>query len=438
MLLILGSLVFVLLGTTLAVEQPALADFKVHYFTARCLLKSCDPYNEQQVLQVYRESHQEPEDEAAGSRMVITRYLYLPSAFSITVPLSLLPFVPAELIWVIANGVGLLIAAFVLWDLAAQWAPVLSGALLGFLVANSEMIVQSRNVAGMVIGLCLISVWCFVKNRWAAGGVACLAVSLALKPHDSILVWLFFLLAGGVFRRRALQTLAVVVAMTLPMIFWVSRVAPEWPQELRSHLEADAVRGGANDPGPHSTGAHGLGMMVNLQTAASFIRDDPKFYNPATYAICGLLVLAWMFITFRRHPTTAQAWLALACASSLTLLPFYHRQFDSKLLMLSIPACAMLWSERRRAGKVALLLTAAALLFTAELPVAAVLIIISHVHLPNTAFWNRIVVGAQILPAPLSLLAAAAFYLWIYVHRANWPRTVDLAADSPFALIGDK
>ena len=35
----------------------------------------------------------------------------------------------------------------------------------------------------------------------------CLAISLMLKPHDAGLVWLYFLLAGGIYRKRALQAL---------------------------------------------------------------------------------------------------------------------------------------------------------------------------------------------------------------------------------------
>ncbi len=44
-------------------------------------------------------------------------------------------------------------------------------------------------------------------------GILCLAVSLAIKPHDGGLVWLYFILAGGAFRKRALQSLVVTLAL---------------------------------------------------------------------------------------------------------------------------------------------------------------------------------------------------------------------------------
>ena len=55
-------------------------------------------------------------------------------------------------------------------------------------------------------------------GNYKLAGILCMAVSLAIKPHDSGLVWFYFLLAGGVYRKRALQTLAVTVLLALPAI----------------------------------------------------------------------------------------------------------------------------------------------------------------------------------------------------------------------------
>src|ERR1035441_24793 len=94
-----------------------------------------------------------------------------------------------------------------MWDLGAKHAPILSACLIGFLLANSESVFVTGNTAGMVVGLCLVGAWCFLENRFLAAGVLCMAISLAIKPHDAGLVWLFFFVAGGVYRKRALETL---------------------------------------------------------------------------------------------------------------------------------------------------------------------------------------------------------------------------------------
>jgi len=77
--------------------------------------------------------------------------------------------------------------------------------------------------------------------------------------------------------------------------------------------------------------------VLDLQTVISVFRNDPRIYNPASYLICGLLLLAWIFVTVRSRPSRARVWLALAAISALSMLPVYHRQYDAKLLLLTVP-----------------------------------------------------------------------------------------------------
>ena len=62
----------------------------------------------------------------------------------------------------------------------------------------------------------MVAVWCFIRERFVPAGILCLAVSLAVKPQDAGLVWLYFLLVGGVYPKRALQTLVAMLALGLP------------------------------------------------------------------------------------------------------------------------------------------------------------------------------------------------------------------------------
>jgi hypothetical protein len=160
-------------------------------------------------------------------------------------------------------------------------------------------------------------------------------------------------------------------------------------------------------------------MMVNLQTVISYVWDDPRFYNFITYSICGVLLLVWMRVTLRSFPSPAKAWLALASISAFTMLPVYHRQIDTKLLLLTVPACALLYAEGGRTGRFAAFLTCAAFVLTGDIPWAVALRIMSYIHLPATPFFGKILVAAQILPIPLILLAVCLFYLWVYAHRAS-------------------
>lgn len=425
-LLLLGSAVFLLLGTALeSASSVSMTDFKVVYYSARCLLHRSDPYNVSSVLRTYRDEAEERPSKPAYDLQVVTQYIYLPTAFSFTVPFAMLPFGPAHLLWMALVVGGLIFASFLIWDIAADYAPIVTGALLCFLLANNVLIVIIGNAAGIAISFCVVAVWCFYKKKFAALGVLCLAFSLALKPHDTGLVWLYFLLAGGVYRKRALQTLAVFIVLSLPVILWVTYVSPHWMQELSSNMAALSVHGGINDPSPVSSGAHGMGMMINLQTALSFFKNDPRFYNPATYLICGVLLLVWLFTILRLRTTPARTRLALAVIAPLSLLPVYHRQCDATLLLLTVPACAMLWSEGAMIGRLAFMVTAAAFVLTGNLTWAAILIPLYSLHLALSRQAGQIFIAAQVLPAPLILLTMAIFYLWIYMRRADEPAKSD-------------
>jgi hypothetical protein len=314
---------------------------------------------------------------------------------------------------------SLIFASFLIWNVGADYAPVASGALIGFFLLNSELLVVAGNMAGVAISFCVVAVWCFLRKRFVPVGILCLAIALAVKPHDTGLVWLYFLLAGGVHRKRALQTLLVAVALSLPGVLWVWHVAPHWIQGLHSNLLADSVHGGTNDPGLISTGAHGLGMMVNLQTVISAIWDDPRIYNTATYLICGALLLIWSVTTLRFRSSLSRAWLALAAIAALSMLPFYHRQQDTRLILLTVPACVMLWAEGGLIGWLALMVNTAGFVLAGDIPWIVFLSLIDKLHLPATRLSGRILTAVQVFPVPLILLTMSVYYLWVYVRRCS-------------------
>lgn len=427
-LLVLGSALFLLLGT--AVERTHAAsygmeDFKAIYFGAKCVLQHCDPYARTQFVRVFEAAGETFPSDPAAARSVsqaIPICINLPTSLFVIAPFTFLPLGLAELLWGFLTAGLLILAGFFVWTLVPDTAATTSGALIALLIAGSELLLLVGNAAGVVVSLCVIAACCLVRQRFVWAGVLCLAISLVIKPQDGCLVWLYFLLAGGIYRKRALQSLVVTAALVLPAVLWVAYVSPHWMQELHANLRLTSVRGGLNDPGPSSLGGHGLGMVISLQALISMYRDDARIYNPISWLVCGLLLLVWIVRTLRSRATSRSSWFALASIAALSMLPVYHRSYDARLLLLAIPACAIVWLEKKLAGWCALLLTAVAILLTGDLFWAFFFILADRLHFSNhLAPWTMD--ALQVFPAPLILLVASLFYLWIYLREK--PRALE-------------
>jgi hypothetical protein len=402
-------------------------DFRAVYYGTRCLLEHHNPYKQSELEGVYRAEGGERPSETVVAHQAVVLYVNVPTSFIVVAPFALLPWGPAHLLWLALTAGVFLLAALLMWNLGASYAPDVSLFLIFILLANCESIFVAGNTAGIAVGLCVVAVWCFLRERFVPAGILCLALSLAIKPHDAGLVWLYFLLAGGVSRKRALQSLCITAALGLAAFLWLSHVAPHWMQDWQSNLATISVPGGINEPGPASLTGRSAFMVIDLQAAISIFRDDPRIYNPASYLFCGALLLLWAARTVRSSFSPARAWIALAAIVPLTMLLTYHRPWDAKLLMLTIPACAMLWAEGGRIARIALLVNSAGLLLTADIPLAILNSVTNQMHLGTTGIFAQMLTVVMIRPASLILLVMSIFYLWVYLRR-EFPVTKNIIA----------
>lgn len=392
-------------------------DFGGLYYGALCVMHHQDPYDPNAAL---RESRVEgalfAADPAAAriARTVISIAVNLPTSLFLAVPFALLPWGLAQSLWMILISSLLFLAACLMWDLGASASPGLYVCLAGFILVNCEMILAVGNSAGVAVGLCLLATWSFLLDRYVPVGVLLLAVSLAIKPHDAGFIWLFFLLAGGNLRKRALQTLGVASVLAICAAVWIAPVSPHWIQELHRNLALVSTSGSTSDP--YHSGV-GMASVINLQGALSILWNRPEFYNAISYLVGGVSILVWAVAVFlHKRRSRESAILALASISALSLLPVYHRTHDAKLLLLAIPACAMLWRERRPKRWLALALTAAGILLTSDIPDEILLLCGQRLHIPLTTFGEKMATLLIFRPVPLVLLALGWFYLWAYLR----------------------
>jgi hypothetical protein len=402
----------VLWGTEIAHTKSAWLDFRAVYAGTRCLIHGHNPYNVSDLEREYlSEDGQRPTTPPTAFRS-ITLYVNVPPAFIFVAPFAALPWAAATLLWMLVTGTALIAGLLLMWCVGARSSVHVSTFLACILAVNCESIFAGGNTAGIVVGLCGIAVWCFLENRWATIGVVCLAMGLAVKPHDAGLVWLYFVLAGGVNRKRALASGAITAAMGAVALVWLWHVAPHWIEDWRANLAAISAHGGINEPGPNAR-TDTIFSIVDLQAALSIFKDAPGFYNPATYLVCGALIAAWSVKALWGKFTEHMAWLALAAATAFTMLITYHRVWDAKLVMIAIPACCVLWAEGGKVGKVAVLITSIAALLTGDLSLTTYYVMLGGVHVNPYWFLAPAINVVLLRPASLALLAMAIFYLWV-------------------------
>jgi hypothetical protein len=392
-------------------------DFAAIYYGSRCVIDHQDPYRPDVFLKTYQaEGGRFPTDKIGSwtGAIVVTVGVNLPTTLFLVAPLALLPYATAQALWVSSMVVLLVIACYLIWNLSDSSGPVLSGFLIGIILANCSQMIMLGNAAGIAVSLCLVATCCLMKSRYTALAVILFALSLAIKPHDAGFVWLYLLLAGGVMRRRALQILAVTCAIGIAASIWIAPVSPHWMDELhRNHVFVSQL-GMTSDPSPSGVTSGNPGAILDLQAALSVLLPDPHSYNLAAYLIVGPLLGVWAWLVIRKRNTTEGMWLALAVIAVLSLLPVYHRAYDAKLLLLTAPAFAKLWAEGGARRWLSLGFTAGGVILTSDF-FMAVLVCLSRKPAFAPSLPGDKAITLFLLP-PLALLAMGCFYLWIFIY----------------------
>lgn len=399
-----------------------MCDFGGIYFGSRYAFQHHDPYNPNAVASVLLkelalEDAKLPANpvRSATVRTYLTIQIYPPSTLFILAPFGLLHWKIAQNLWMILSAILLASGAWLIGELGAAEAPDVWLLLTGFLLANCEGLLLDGNVAGLAVSLCVIATWSFLKERYVLLGAVLFAVSLLVKPHDSGFVWLYFLLAGGRLRKRALQTLAIAAVLAFCSLIWIAPIAPHWPHEVQRNFTTYFARGDT-DPSLSGTSNNGAGKIIDLQGPFSILWNNPLFYNLTSYLVAGILILIWAITTLTRRASPQKTLFALAAISALSLLPVYHRPYDAKLLLLAVPACAMLWAGKGATRFIALGLTSASIFFTSDLPLAVLDELTRNLYISTSTLTGKLATVFLLRPAPLFLLATGCFYLWIYLR----------------------
>ena len=416
-LLLLGGLAFVLIGLLLESSSRApMLDFAVVYNPSRCLLQHHDPYNEDEVLGVYQAGKTNGPSIDPVEHPVTRRLLYLPSAFCFTLPFALLAWGTAHIVWMTLTLCGFLCR---ISDLAERGG--IGSCAFGSAACLSAC--QQRNAGGA--GQCgghIDRIVHSVRLLLSAQTMRCSRNSLhGAEPRSQATrcwIGLALLPAGG---RRLSQARPANFAgrgSDQPAFRSVGHsYRAQLDRRMARQYELFSDPGGINDPGLAALRTYGHASVINLQALISIFRDNPRFYDPAAWLFCGALLLFWSWLTLRARISPLTAWLALASIAPLTLLITGHHLYDTKLLLLTIPACALLWAEGGAVRWMAALVTAAGLVFTGDIPLAVLSALANRWQIAPVGLTGKLLFIALLQPVPLVLLGVAIFYLWIYARR---------------------
>jgi hypothetical protein len=332
-------------------------DFVPVYTGSGCLLDGCHPYNTSQLEQQFFRAGGRADELNSWD---IDVPVYPPSTFLALSPLALLGYPAARVLWFVLNG-GLFVTSAVLvlslCPRAHRWVATLLASLI---LATSGILLVLGQPAVFAISLVIIGSYLFLRGRLLPVATLLCMLSLAVKPQIGGLIMLYFL-GQRIYWRYVLAALAGALALLLSggLMLSMHPGSAAWPSTLRANLSATLSPGGSADPRPANQEAIG---DANLQPLTSIVFPDAQGFNLAAYAVFLGLLVVWILAVPWTHATPAMHFLALAALSVLTLLPVYHRFYDTRLLLLSVPAVMVVFERRRLLGASIAVVTALAVI----------------------------------------------------------------------------
>jgi len=327
-------------------------DFVPVYAGARCLVHGCEPYAPSQLEPEFFQAGGQPSDLPSWQ---IDVPVYPPSTFLALAPIALLRFPVARLVWFLLNGCLFAIAAGLILSICPPPHRWLATIMVSFFVLTAGILLVLGQPAVFAISLVVIGSCLFLRGRFVPLGTFLFFLSLAVKPQIGGFIVLYFL-AQRIYWRYAAVALAGAALLLLcaSLVLGHHPRSAGWASTLRANLSATLSPGGSADPRPANPQAIG---DENLQALTSIFISNAGQFNAAAYAIFLALFGAGMLVVLRANRVPELHMVALGALSILTLMPIYHRFYDTRLLLLSVPAVVIVFQRRRVLGTVIAVLT---------------------------------------------------------------------------------
>lgn len=401
-LLVLFLSALVMFGLAGARVIRASNDFVPVYTGARCLLHGCNPYDTSQLEQQFYT--------AGGHASELPSWqidvpVYPPSTFLVLSPLALLRFPVARVLWFLLNGCLLVTAARLIQIMSPVQYRWLTTVLVSYFVITAEIVLVLGQPAVFAISLLIIGSYFFLSDRFLPAGGLLFPLSLAVKPQIGALIVLYLLLRRIHWRYAAMAMAgAGVLLLSATLILGHHPRSAAWASTLRANLSATLGPGGSADPRPENQQAIG---DLNLQTLTSIFFPEAHTFNIVAYCVFLALLGLGIFVALRTSASRETHFISLAALSVLTLMPVYHRFYDTRLLLLSVPAVGVIFQRRRLLGVLIALLT---LLATISVQYRTQIFLLQHAKWQKV-LANKILFILLLRQQNLELLVLFCLYL---------------------------
>ena len=380
-------------------------DFVPVYTGARCLLHGCNPYQTAQLQQQFFAGGGRAEELPSWD---IDVPVYPPSTFLVLSPLAILPYSLARFLWFLMNGCLFVTATALIVSMCTEssamrrWTATL---LASFVLATSGILLVLGQPALFAISLLVIGVYLFLQARWLPLAAFLWMLSLAAKPQIGGLIVLYFLVQRIHWRYvAAAMAGGLALLLSAGLILQHHPGSRQWPSTLQSNLASTLGPGGSADPRPANYQAIG---DINLQAITSVLSADARRFNLLAYAVFLSLLVALIAVVVRMAPGKETHLLALAALSLLSLTPIYHRHYDTRLLVLTIPAAVIVLAHRKLLG---LLIGAVTMLAIISVQYRVQLSLIAH-NRWNGVLQNKLLFIPLLRQQNVELLILFVLYL---------------------------
>jgi hypothetical protein len=320
-------------------------DFTPVYTGARCLTHGCNPYNTVQLSEQYGESGGTDPTMLGGRWPYVLAPVYPPSTFVLALPMTLMPFRAAQAVWFLLNAGLLLLALRMVLFSSPKSNRWLAKLLVAFFLFNSAALLHHGQPSGIAISLLIIACLLFSSGHrpWLAACLLCM--SLAIKPQIGGLIAIY-LLVNKVNRRYVCAAMAGAVALLLVggVALKLNPSSKDWVADLRASIATSTTPGNINDPKLPTA------EQVNLEGVTLLLSNDDKVSRYLCYAALLFGLGAWTVAFAKSHESAETNPILLAAMAIFSLLPVYHRFYDTPLLILTIPAAMIVYNKHRSLG----------------------------------------------------------------------------------------